>query len=73
MKVEGNDITRGHLDKSTLVELRISLITGTYTTVTPIIDHAKLFWWSCGQNEQQADLQETFHSSSITQELGEYL
>jgi hypothetical protein len=22
----------------------------------------KLFWWSCGQNKQQADLQETFHS-----------
>jgi hypothetical protein len=29
----------------------------------------KLFLWYCGQNEQQADLQETFHSSSITQEL----
>jgi hypothetical protein len=28
---------------------------------------------SGGQNEQQADLQETFHSSSITQELGGYL
>jgi hypothetical protein len=26
----------------------------------------KLFWWSCGQNKQQADLQETFHASSIT-------
>jgi hypothetical protein len=51
----------------------ISLITGTYTTVTPIIDHAKPFWWSCGQNKQQADLQETFHSSSMTQEVGGYL
>ncbi len=51
----------------------ISLITGTYTTVTPIIDHAKKNWWSCGQNKQQADLHKTFHSSSNTQELGGYL
>jgi hypothetical protein len=42
MKGEGNNITRGHWDKSTLVELRddLIIITGTYTTVTPIIDHA---------------------------------
>jgi hypothetical protein len=33
----------------------------------------KLFWWSCGWNEQQADLQEIFHSKSITQEVGGYL
>ncbi len=33
----------------------------------------KKFWWSCGQSEQQADLQETFQSSTTTQELGGYL
>jgi hypothetical protein len=31
----------------------------------------KYFWWSCGQSKQQADLQETFQSSTTTQELGD--
>ncbi len=51
----------------------ISLITGKYSTVTPSIDHAKKFWWSCGQSKQQVDLQEKFQSSTTTQELGGYL
>jgi hypothetical protein len=51
----------------------ISLITGKYSTVTPSINHAKIFWWACGQSEQQADLKETFQSSTTTQELGGYL
>ncbi len=44
----------------------ISLITGKYSTVTLSINHAKNFWCSCGQSEQQADLQETFQSSTTT-------
>ena len=51
----------------------ISLLTGTYTTVTPIIDHAKTFLVVLWTEGEQADLQETFHSSSITQEVGGYL
>jgi hypothetical protein len=35
MKGKGKDFTQGHLDESTLL--------GTYTTVTPSIDHAKTF------------------------------
>jgi hypothetical protein len=29
----------------------------------------KLFWWSCGQNKQQADLQKTFHSNPLLKNL----
>jgi hypothetical protein len=32
-----------------------------------------IFWWYCGQSKQQADLQETFQSSTTAQELGGYL
>jgi hypothetical protein len=71
MKGEGNNITQGHLDNSTLVELRDDLINNWDIHYSN--PNYQPCWWSCGQKEQQADLQETFHSSSITQELGGYL
>ncbi len=72
MKGEGNDITQGHLDKYTLVELRDDLINNWDIHYSnPIYRPCKNF--SGGQKERQADLQETFHSSSITQEPGGYL
>ncbi len=73
--MKGNDVTQGDLDETTMLELRDDLINNWDIHYSnPEYRPCKtLFLWSCGQNEQQADLQETFHSSSITQEFSGYL
>jgi hypothetical protein len=75
MKGDGEDVTQGHLDKSTLFELRDNLINNwdIHYSNPEYQPCKKLFWWSCALNKQQADLLETLHSSSITQELDGYL
>ncbi len=74
MKAQGKQVTQGCLDKSTLSELRDDLINNWEILYSNSeYQPCKKILWSCGQSEQQADLQETFQSSTTTQELGGYL
>jgi hypothetical protein len=71
MKGEGNNITRRHLDESTLVELRNDLINNwdIHYSNPNLLTMQKPFWWSCGQKEQQADLQEHFTQVPLLKNL----
>jgi hypothetical protein len=63
--MKGKDFTQGHLEDSTLLELREDLINNWD------INYSNANY--CGQNEQQEDSKEKNYSTSITQEFGGYL
>jgi hypothetical protein len=73
MKGEGSNVTRGHLDKSTLLELRDNFIIINNWD----IHYSNPNYQPCKKNSggpvditsNRQVLQETFHSSSITQDL----
>ncbi len=75
MKGKGKDITQGHLDKSTLLELRDDLI-NNWDIRYSNPDYLPCKTFSGGHVDRTSNPQtykETFHSSSFTQEVGGYL